>query len=145
MNQHSIGHDEFAPSGQGLRQAAKTRLLTLSQLVALLFCWAFASHAQQLAIHRVEFVGMQFTGEDGLNYQYRLEGPQGPQSPQGMDADWSAPGKTRAVNYAGLAPGDYRFLVRAINLDGAPSASPATFTFRILPPFYLRWWFLTLA
>jgi len=84
----------------------------------------------------IEFVGLQFTSEDGLNYQYRLEG---------VDADWSAPGKSRAVNYARLGPGDYRFLVRAITLDGALSASPATFAFRILPPFYLRWWFLTLA
>jgi ligand-binding sensor domain-containing protein/signal transduction histidine kinase len=84
----------------------------------------------------IEFVGLQFTLEDGLNYQYRLEG---------VDADWSPPGKARVVNYARLGPGNYRFLARAITADGALSASPAMFAFRILPPFYLRWWFLTLA
>ena len=84
----------------------------------------------------VEFVGLQFQGEDSLTYEYQLEG---------VDAGWSAPTKSRAVNYARLAPGRYRFLARAINQEGVPSANPAVFEFRILPPLYQRWWFLTLA
>ncbi len=84
----------------------------------------------------IEFVGLQFHGEDNLKYQYRLEG---------VDTDWSGPTKNRSVNYARLAPGAYRFLVRAINKEGMPSRSPAFFQFRILPPLWQRWWFLALT
>jgi two-component sensor histidine kinase len=84
----------------------------------------------------IEYVAPSYRGGEGLRYQYRLEG---------ADDDWSVPTRERAVNYAKLAPGAYRFLVRALNDDGKPSPSAATFGFRILPPLYLRWWFLALA
>lgn len=61
---------------------------------------------------------------------------------EGLNADWSPPSEQRAVNLAGLAPGRYRFLVRAINSDGAVSAAPAIINFRILRPVWQRWWFL---
>jgi signal transduction histidine kinase/ligand-binding sensor domain-containing protein len=82
----------------------------------------------------IEFVGLDYSGEDHLNYQYKLEG---------VDSQWSAPTKQRFVNYARLASGNYRFLVRAVNVDGVASVTPATVEFRILLPFYLRWWFLS--
>jgi signal transduction histidine kinase len=71
-----------------------------------------------------------------LRYQYMLEG---------ADREWSQPTEQQTVNYANLAPGSYRFLVRAINADGVPSSQPASVSFRVLPPFWQRWWFLTLA
>lgn len=84
----------------------------------------------------IEFVALSFQGEDSLTYQYQLEG---------VDTDWSATTKSRSVNYARLASGTYRFLVRAVNKEGEPSPNPAMFQFRILPPLYLRWWFLSLG
>ena len=84
----------------------------------------------------IEFVGLSFEREGGLKYQYRLEG---------ADADWGVPTEQRTVNYAQLAPGRYRFLVRAINRQGIASTEPAVFEFRILPPIWQRWWLLTLA
>jgi signal transduction histidine kinase len=81
----------------------------------------------------IEFVGLNFTGEDNLSYQYKLEG---------VDTDWSAQTKQRVVNYARLAAGNYRFLVRAVNREGTHSITPASFEFRILPPFWQRWWFI---
>jgi len=93
----------------------------------------------QLAASRnnltIDFVGVQFQGEDTLLYQHKLEG---------ADADWSAPAKLRSVSYAGLSPGSYRFLVRSLNRDGLIS-QPAVFEFRILRPIYLRWWFIALV
>ncbi len=83
----------------------------------------------------IDFVGVQFEGEDTLLYQHKLEG---------ADADWSAPTKLRSVNYASLSPGAYRFQVRAVSRDGLVSP-PAVFDFRILSPIYLRWWFIALA
>ena len=86
----------------------------------------------------VRFVGLSFQGENALRYQYKLEG---------VDADWGAPTAQREINYALLAPGHYRFLVRAVVADdvNVVSAQPATFEFTILRPIYLRWWFVTLA
>jgi ligand-binding sensor domain-containing protein/two-component sensor histidine kinase len=84
----------------------------------------------------LEYVALSFQGEDNLRYQYRLEG---------VDSDWSPPTASRSVNYARLAPGAYRFLVRAIDKDGTTSPTPAVLQFRILSPVWQRWWFLTLA
>jgi len=84
----------------------------------------------------VDFVGLEFGAGEILRYQYRLEG---------ADKDWSAPSDRRNVNYANLAPGHYRFLVRAVNAEGVTSVAPATFGFTIAPPVWRRWWFLTLA
>src|SRR5262249_35966230 len=38
-----------------------------------------------------------------------------------------------------------QFLVRAINSEGVFSKEPAILNFKILPPFWRRWWFITLA
>jgi len=44
-----------------------------------------------------------------------------------------------------LSPGTYRFMVRAVTLSGATSATPASVGFRILPPIWQRWWFVAAA
>jgi signal transduction histidine kinase len=59
--------------------------------------------------------------------------------------DWSQLADQRTVNFANLAPGRYRFLVRAVNADGVASSEPAAFTFTILPPIWRRWWVTALA
>ncbi|MBA2602569.1 MAG: hypothetical protein H0U94_03185, partial [Acidobacteria bacterium] len=69
-------------------------------------------------------------------YQYRLEG---------ADGEWSDPTSTRTIFYSNLAPGRYRFTVRAIDADHQVSAIPAAVSFHILPPMWQRWWFLTAA
>jgi signal transduction histidine kinase/ligand-binding sensor domain-containing protein len=84
----------------------------------------------------IDYVALSFQGENELRYQYKLDG---------IDKDWSAPTEARSINYAHLAPGSYQFLVRAINADGVVTREPASFQFRILPPIWQRWWFITLA
>jgi signal transduction histidine kinase len=84
----------------------------------------------------IDFVGLSFSPGETLRYQYELEG---------ADEKWSQPEVQRSVNYANLAAGRYRFLVRAINADGVASTTPATLAFIILPPIWERWWFLMLA
>ncbi|MCA1628013.1 MAG: PAS domain S-box protein [Acidobacteria bacterium] len=88
---------------------------------------------------QIDFFGIGSGAGEALRYQYKLEG---------ANADWSAPTEQRTVNYASLAPGAYRFLVRAVGTDGLMSEageSPATVSFRILPPVWRRPWFLTIA
>jgi signal transduction histidine kinase/ligand-binding sensor domain-containing protein len=85
---------------------------------------------------RVEYVALGFGPGEDLRYQYRLEGGLG---------EWSAPTSQRSVNFANLAPGSYRFEVRAISADGIISDQPATLEFGIAPPLWQRWWFIVLA
>jgi signal transduction histidine kinase/streptogramin lyase len=84
---------------------------------------------------QIDFVGLSFAPGDVLHYQYKLEG---------ANVDWSAPTEQRTVNFANLAPGHYRFLVRAITSDGVNSSAPASVTFTILPHIWQRWWFYSL-
>lgn len=85
---------------------------------------------------QIDFVGLSFAPGEVLRYQYQLEG---------ADPDWSAPTEQRTVNFASLASGRYRFLVRAVNSDGVASARPATITFTILRPLWQRWWVVALT
>jgi signal transduction histidine kinase/ligand-binding sensor domain-containing protein len=82
---------------------------------------------------QIDFFGLDFRPGETLRYQFRLDG---------ADAGWSTPTEQRTVTYANLKPGSYRFLVRAVSADGAVSPTPATVSFRILPPLWQRWWFL---
>ncbi len=92
----------------------------------------FNSNQNQI---QIDFFGLNFSAGGGLRYQYRFEG---------VDKDWSAPTDQRTIA-ASLAPGRYRFLVRAVNSDGIATPEPASISFTILPPLWQRWWFLTLA
>ena len=83
---------------------------------------------------QIDFFGLDFHAGETLRYQFMLEG---------ADSKWSAPTEQRTVTYANLRPGSYRFLVRAVNTDGTQSDRPAVLSFKILPPLWLRWWFLT--
>lgn len=85
---------------------------------------------------QVDFSAVEYRAPAQLRYQFQLEG-----SGQG----WSDPGPMASVNYANLAPGRYRFMVRAINSEGLASPQPATFDFAIQPSLWRRWWFQTLA
>ncbi len=83
---------------------------------------------------QIDFFGLGFRAGDTLSYQYKLEG---------STSDWSVPRLQRSVDFASLAPGRYRFLVRAVTTDGTLSALPAAVGFEILAPVWRRWWFLT--
>ncbi|HZM89405.1 MAG TPA: two-component regulator propeller domain-containing protein [Blastocatellia bacterium] len=81
----------------------------------------------------IAFVAPTYQDVNELMYQYQLEG---------VSEKWSAPTLERSVTFGSLAAGKYRFLVRAVGENGVTSPQPAVFEFRILPPIYLRWWFI---
>ncbi len=85
---------------------------------------------------QVEFAGFSNEPEPNLRYSYRLED---------SDAQWSTPRAQPLVNYAALAAGKYRFLVKAVDSDGQESDAPAEVDFVVLPPFWRRAWFEALA
>src|SRR5262249_7351573 len=63
----------------------------------------------------------------------------------GGDTGWQGPDRQHEANYPGLPPGSYRFLVKAVNSAGAESVTPAEIDFTVLPPFWRRWWFESMA
>jgi signal transduction histidine kinase len=79
-----------------------------------------------------DFTAISFEAGDVLRYQFMLKG---------AEEVWTPPAPQRSVIYAGLRPGSYRFLVRAISSDGLVSPQPASVAFTIRAPFWLRWWF----
>lgn len=82
---------------------------------------------------QIGFFGLGLGVHGALKYRYRLEG---------SEPDWTGPTDRRIVYYTSLAPGRYRFLVEAITSDGVVSAKAASVSFRVLPPIWLRSWFL---
>ena len=81
---------------------------------------------------QVDYVSPYFRPGVPIRFQYRLED---------VDTDWSQPSEQRTVNFATLSPGTYRFVVRAITIDGVVSEKPATLAFRIRAPYRATWWF----
>lgn len=80
---------------------------------------------------QIDFGSLNFGVGDVLRYQYMLVG---------VDRDWGHPTDQRTVNFATLAPGTYRFAVRAVNWKGLVSSEPAEIDFQLLPPLWRRWW-----
>ncbi len=85
---------------------------------------------------QIDYLRVNFASGDPVRFQYILDG---------ADTQWSEPTLLQTVNYASLKPGDYRFMVRAIGTGSAPVGTPAVISLRILPPWWLRWWAITLA
>lgn len=83
-----------------------------------------------------EFSGLYYTNPSKVVYQYMLEG---------ADQDWLPETSTNYATYASLSHGKYTFRVRAMIKGGVWSENQAAFSFEILPPFYLTWWFITLS
>lgn len=81
----------------------------------------------------VEFVSVDLGPGQALRYAYRLDG---------VDREWHPPSSERRLRFAHLAPGRYRFLVRAVTSSGLASTRPAAMTFEVLQPLWKRPWFV---
>lgn len=70
---------------------------------------------------------------EGITYEFSLD-----------DVDrWQSAGELAVASFSSLSFGEYTFRVRARNALGEVG-EPATFSFVILPPFWLTWWFILL-
>lgn len=83
----------------------------------------------------IEYAALSFTVPSEVRYRYKLEG---------LEENWTDAGARRSATYTNLRPRTYTFRVQAMNNDGVWNQNGATFAFRIVPPFYRRWWFLVL-
>ncbi|MBK8659006.1 MAG: hypothetical protein IPN22_09090 [Bacteroidetes bacterium] len=70
-------------------------------------------------------------------YQIKLDG---------QESDWSAPTDNPEVTFSNLAPGrSYTFMARTITRDGIAGKELASFSFRILAPWWQTGWFYALS
>jgi ligand-binding sensor domain-containing protein len=84
----------------------------------------------------MEYAGLAYTAPSEVRYRVRLEG---------FEKAWTDAGTRRTATYTNLPPGLYRFRVQAVNGDGVWNESGAELQFRIIPPYYRRWWFIGLV
>ena len=82
------------------------------------------------------FTGLSLATPERVQFQYRLDD---------FDRDWSLPTSTRQAVYTNLAPGDYRFRVKASNGDGVWNGGEAAVSLSIAPAFWQTAWFRALA
>ncbi len=76
------------------------------------------------------FVGATTYQPEQVKYQYMLEG---------WDESWSGLSSRTSAPYGNLPPGDYTFLVKAMNSSGTWS-EPLKYTFSIRPPWFWNIW-----
>ncbi|MFH1320360.1 MAG: two-component regulator propeller domain-containing protein [Bacteroidota bacterium] len=83
-----------------------------------------------------DYIGVSMTIPKKVKYQYKLVP---------LEDYWlHATDKNEAV-YSHIPPGEYTFMVKAMNNDGLWNKQPVEFLFRVLPPWYQTWWFYTLC
>jgi signal transduction histidine kinase/ligand-binding sensor domain-containing protein len=80
----------------------------------------------------IEFAALTLVDPKTTRFRYRLEG---------HDTDWQEAVDRRQATYTNLAPGHYRFHVKAANNSGLWNEQGAQFAFSILPAFYQTTWF----
>lgn len=78
----------------------------------------------------IEFNAIETGKPELVNYRYMLEG---------YDNDWSPVLKKTSATYGNITEGTYNFKVKAQGANGIWS-EPATYTFKVLPPWYREWW-----
>ncbi|MBN4061996.1 GHKL domain-containing protein [Bacteroidales bacterium AH-315-I05] len=80
-----------------------------------------------------EFIGISFMLPEKVSYQYKLEG---------LEEQWSPPGRENFATYADLSPGGYNFRIRTTNNDNVWKTSEVTYSFTVLSPFWETWQFI---
>src|SRR6185436_3758229 len=64
---------------------------------------------------------------------------------EGFDKEWNYAGNKHNATYTNLDPGKYTFRVKGSNDDGVWNEKATAVILTILPPWYMTWWFRTLA
>jgi two-component sensor histidine kinase len=81
------------------------------------------------------FNGISFSSSPRLEYSYQL-------SP--VEKSWSQSVNNASISFVNLSPGRYIFKVRTRD-QGSAWSLPAEFSFAIIAPFWMRWWFIAIC
>lgn len=80
----------------------------------------------------IHFAAPFYAASAPVQYAYMLDG---------VDKDWINNGTSTQAPYTNLSAGEYLFKVRATVTPGTWSDKITTIRIRIIPPFWMRWWF----
>jgi len=83
-----------------------------------------------------EYSSLDFASPGKKNYAYILEG---------FDKGWNYVEDKNTAVYTNLPAGDYTFKVRSQNGEGKWSPNVLSLKVTVVPPFWLTWWFESLA
>jgi signal transduction histidine kinase/sugar lactone lactonase YvrE len=83
----------------------------------------------------ISFAALDFTQPRNNKYLWKLEP---------VEKNWTYGLGKHEVNYAGLAPGEYTFKIKAAGADGIWNDKQTTFSFVITAPWWQSWWALAL-
>jgi signal transduction histidine kinase/ActR/RegA family two-component response regulator/streptogramin lyase len=126
------GLSHFSPQGQPPPSLAPPAVITSVRFAGRP---ADASAYRKVAFREhdflVSFSGLSFQSEKNLQFRYRLAG---------LDQGWVET-SAREARYPSLPAGAYRFQVAARNPSGPWSEAAASFSFRVIPPWWQTWIF----
>ena len=92
------------------------------------------SHDQSVVA--LEYASLDYSSPEKKNYAYILEN---------FDKGWNYVGNKNEAIYTNIPPGEYTFKVKSQNGEGKWSPHILTMKVIVVPPFWLTWWFITLA
>ena len=81
----------------------------------------------------IDFNANEMSRNFMVRYQYLLEG---------YDNDWSPITDKTTATFGNINEGAYTFKVKAMSPEGV-WCEPITYTFKVLPPWWRTWWFIT--
>jgi len=84
----------------------------------------------------IEYTALSLVAPEKVRFRYKLEG---------QNKNWHEVVNDRQVQYTNLAPGTYRFRVKACNNSGVWNEEGAALDFVILPAWYQTNWFYALC
>ena len=88
------------------------------------------------AVITFEFTSLNFVPASYKHYRYQLVG---------FDLHWNNIGTKRSATYTNLDPGEYILRINGQNNQGEWSGKVKSLYVRIIPPFWLTWWFKLLV
>lgn len=82
----------------------------------------------------IDFVALSFDSSNQITYAYKLEG---------FEEDWNyCDANNSNTKYTNLGSGEYYFIVKASNSEGAWSEEETVLNINIETPFWEQWWFI---
>ena len=88
-------------------------------------------------VFAISFIGLKFDNPDDVRYAHKLEG---------FHTEWVNMEKgNRKISYSSLPFGDYELKVKAISINNHFSPIERSLSIIVNPPFWLTWWFITIA
>lgn len=82
-----------------------------------------------------DFDGVALVNHKELKYQFKLIG---------LNNEWSPMSTVASITYTNLPAGEYKLMVRAVDLEGRQS-NPISIPFVIEEAFYKTWWFIAIC